>query len=114
MSRLQERIAQFRKMATDDPDNELGHYRLGQLLMEDKQYDGDHQIPAPYPGTESRVLEGLPAPGPVSHGQQQASQGAASVPNGFSHRRSENAARYYGRLRCRTWSRGPRRCPAQE
>lgn len=39
MSQLQERIAQFRKMATDDPDNELGHYRLGQLLMDDKQYD---------------------------------------------------------------------------
>lgn len=39
MSQLQERIAQFRKMATDDADNELGHYRLGQLLMEDKQFD---------------------------------------------------------------------------
>ena len=39
MSQLQERIEQFRKMASDDPDNELGHYRLGQLLMEDKQYD---------------------------------------------------------------------------
>jgi Fe-S cluster biosynthesis and repair protein YggX len=38
MSQLQERIAQFRKMANDDPDNELGHYRLGQLLMEDKQH----------------------------------------------------------------------------
>lgn len=38
MSQLSERIAQFRKMATDDPDNELGHFRLGQLLMEDKQY----------------------------------------------------------------------------
>src|SRR5579883_3303387 len=38
MSQLQERIAQFRKMANDDADNELGHYRLGQLLMEDKQY----------------------------------------------------------------------------
>jgi Fe-S cluster biosynthesis and repair protein YggX len=38
MSQLHERIAQFRKMANDDPDNELGHYRLGQLLMEDKQY----------------------------------------------------------------------------
>jgi tetratricopeptide (TPR) repeat protein len=34
MSPLQERIAQFRKMAKDDPDNELGHFRLGQLLME--------------------------------------------------------------------------------
>ena len=38
MSQLQDRIAQFRKMANDDPDNELGHYRLGQLLMEDKQH----------------------------------------------------------------------------
>ena len=38
MSQLPERIAQFRKMATDDPDNELGHYRLGQLLMEAGQY----------------------------------------------------------------------------
>lgn len=38
MSQLQDRIAQFRKMSADDPDNELGHYRLGQLLLEDKQY----------------------------------------------------------------------------
>ena len=37
MSQLDERIAQFRKMATADPDNELGHFRLGQLLMEDNQ-----------------------------------------------------------------------------
>lgn len=37
MSQLRERIAQFRKMAQDDPDNELGHFRLGQLLMEDGQ-----------------------------------------------------------------------------
>ncbi len=37
MSQLQERIAQFRKMANDDPENELGHFRLGQLLMEDGQ-----------------------------------------------------------------------------
>ncbi len=39
MSQLQERIAQFRKMAHDDPDNELGHFRLGQLLMEDGQLE---------------------------------------------------------------------------
>src|SRR5262245_39804293 len=39
MSQLQDRIAQFRKMANDDPDNELGHYRLGQLLIEAGQYD---------------------------------------------------------------------------
>ncbi len=39
MSQLQERIAQFRKMANDDPDNELGHFRLGQLLLEDGQYE---------------------------------------------------------------------------
>jgi tetratricopeptide (TPR) repeat protein len=38
MSQLHERIAQFRKMAAEDPDNDLGHYRLGQLLLEDKQY----------------------------------------------------------------------------
>jgi tetratricopeptide (TPR) repeat protein len=36
---LEERIAQFRKMAADDPDNELGHFRLGQLLMEGGQFD---------------------------------------------------------------------------
>ncbi len=35
---LQDRIAQFRKMANDDPDNELGHYRLGQLLVEAGQH----------------------------------------------------------------------------
>jgi Fe-S cluster biosynthesis and repair protein YggX len=39
MSQLQERIAQFRKMASDDPDNELGHFRLGQLLMEGGQLE---------------------------------------------------------------------------
>jgi Fe-S cluster biosynthesis and repair protein YggX len=38
MSQLQERIAQFRKMASDDPDNELGHFRLGQLYMDAQQY----------------------------------------------------------------------------
>lgn len=37
MNSLTDRIAQFRKMATDDPENELGHFRLGQLLMEDNQ-----------------------------------------------------------------------------
>jgi tetratricopeptide (TPR) repeat protein len=39
MSQLHERIAQFQKMAHDDPDNELGHFRLGQLFMEAKQLD---------------------------------------------------------------------------
>src|SRR5260370_15134967 len=39
MNALQERISQFRKMASDDSDNELGHFRLGQLLMEDGQYE---------------------------------------------------------------------------
>ncbi len=34
---LQERIAQFRKMSSEDPENELGHFRLGQLLMDDNQ-----------------------------------------------------------------------------
>src|SRR5271163_1829236 len=35
MSQLDERIAQFRKMATDDPDNELGHFRLENGQYED-------------------------------------------------------------------------------
>src|SRR5262245_52857352 len=39
MSQLQDRIAQFRKMAADDPENELGHFRLGQLLMEAGAFD---------------------------------------------------------------------------
>src|SRR5207302_1299208 len=39
MSQLHERIAQFRKMANDDPENELGHYRLGQLLLEAGQFE---------------------------------------------------------------------------
>ena len=38
MSNNQDRIAQFRKMATDDPDNELGHYRLGVELAKDGQH----------------------------------------------------------------------------
>lgn len=38
MSDLETRITQFQKMANDDPDNELGHYRLGQLYMENKQF----------------------------------------------------------------------------
>ena len=37
-SQLQDRIAQFRKMAGDDPENELGHFRLGQLLAEAGQH----------------------------------------------------------------------------
>ena len=39
MNQLQDRIAQFRKMANDDPENELGHFRLGQLLMEAGQHE---------------------------------------------------------------------------
>jgi tetratricopeptide (TPR) repeat protein len=38
MSANQETIDRFRKMATDDPTNELAHYRLGGLLMEAGQY----------------------------------------------------------------------------
>ncbi|MER3417023.1 MAG: hypothetical protein C4297_12530 [Gemmataceae bacterium] len=34
MATLEERIAQFQKMAHDDPENELGHYSLGRVLME--------------------------------------------------------------------------------
>jgi len=38
MSQLQDRIAQFRKMATEDPADELAQYRLGQLLQEAGQF----------------------------------------------------------------------------
>jgi Fe-S cluster biosynthesis and repair protein YggX len=38
MTSLQDRIAQFRKMANDDPENELGHFSLGKALMEAEQY----------------------------------------------------------------------------
>ena len=50
MSAPADRIAQFRKMTTDDPDNELGHFRLGQLLMEDGQF-------APAVASLERTLE---------------------------------------------------------
>jgi Fe-S cluster biosynthesis and repair protein YggX len=36
---LQERIAQWRKMTTDDPDNEVGHLSLGKILIEAGQYE---------------------------------------------------------------------------
>ena len=49
---LEERIAQFRKMAEDDPDNELGHFRLGQLLME----AGNEADAAPLVSTRTLVL----------------------------------------------------------
>lgn len=39
MSQLQQRIDQFRKMTQDDPEEVLGHYRLGSCLMEAGQYD---------------------------------------------------------------------------
>jgi tetratricopeptide (TPR) repeat protein len=35
----QEKIAAFRKMANDDPDHELGHYRLATSLMEAGEYE---------------------------------------------------------------------------
>lgn len=38
MTSLAERIAQFRKMATDDPQNELGHFSLGKVLAEAGEY----------------------------------------------------------------------------
>jgi len=36
--RLAERIAEMRKLSLDDPENELGHFHFGQLLMVDGQY----------------------------------------------------------------------------
>jgi tetratricopeptide (TPR) repeat protein len=38
-SALSSRIDQFRKMASDDPNNELGHFSLGRALLDAGQYD---------------------------------------------------------------------------
>src|SRR5437016_5711154 len=37
LSTNDDRIAQFRKMAEDDPNNELGHFSLGRALLESNQ-----------------------------------------------------------------------------
>jgi tetratricopeptide (TPR) repeat protein len=39
MSNLSEQIERFRFMAQEDPDNDLAHFRLGQFLMDDGQYE---------------------------------------------------------------------------
>src|SRR5262245_17762865 len=39
MSQPTDQIAHWRKMATDDPDNDLAHYRLGQELLKAGQYE---------------------------------------------------------------------------
>ena len=39
MTETNTRIEQFRKMATDDPDNALGHFSLGRELLGAGQYD---------------------------------------------------------------------------
>jgi tetratricopeptide (TPR) repeat protein len=39
MSNLADQIARFRNMAQEDPDNDLAHFRLGQFLMDDSQYE---------------------------------------------------------------------------
>jgi Fe-S cluster biosynthesis and repair protein YggX len=40
MSDIQTRIEQFRKMATDDPENELGHFSLGRAYLDAGMFDG--------------------------------------------------------------------------
>lgn len=40
MADVQTRIEQFKKMAHDDPENELGHFSLGRAYLEAGQYDG--------------------------------------------------------------------------
>lgn len=39
MSQPQDRIAQYRKISEDDPENELAHYRLGTSLQEAGQFE---------------------------------------------------------------------------
>jgi len=38
MPETEDRVAQFRKMADDDPNNELGHFSLGRALLETGQH----------------------------------------------------------------------------
>lgn len=40
MPDISTRIEQFRKMAHDDPDNELGHFSLGKAYLDAGMYDG--------------------------------------------------------------------------
>lgn len=40
MAEINERIEHFKKMASEDPDNELGHFSLGRAYMEASLYDG--------------------------------------------------------------------------
>jgi len=40
MAELNPRIEQFRKMAADDPDNELGHFSLGRAYLDAGMFDG--------------------------------------------------------------------------
>ena len=39
MNNLADQIARFRNMAQEDPENDLAHYRLGQFLLEDGQFE---------------------------------------------------------------------------
>ena len=39
MNNLADQIARFRNMAQEDPDNDLAHFRLGQFLMDDGQFE---------------------------------------------------------------------------
>ncbi len=39
MNNLADQIARFRNMAQEDPDNDLAHFRLGQFLLDDGQYE---------------------------------------------------------------------------
>ncbi|MBY0455961.1 MAG: Fe(2+)-trafficking protein [Gemmataceae bacterium] len=39
MSNRAEQIERFRNMAKEDPENDLAHYRLGQYLLEDGQFE---------------------------------------------------------------------------
>lgn len=40
MAEINARIENFKKMASDDPNNELGHFSLGRAYMEAGMYDG--------------------------------------------------------------------------
>jgi len=68
MSPLADRIAQFRKMATDDPEKRnSGTSASGQLLMDDGQFaEASHGRSPPHTGPQPVVLEGVPTARRVS------------------------------------------------
>ena len=105
MSNLAEQIARFRKMAQEDPDNELGHFRLGQLLMEDGQYAEAAKSFERHAGAQPAVLQGVPAARRVPHQARPEGQGRRGADEGLDggrRARRQDAPRRDGQAADRT------------